>query len=457
MRAPRTGRLGAELARFRIIDRYIRGQLLGWYGACIGVIVPLLWVESIPRLLAEVRDANLKALIVVRSLTSLTPEYVADAMPLALYLATAIVIRRLALNGELEALASSGLSDFRLLRQPILLALFSACAVIGLRGFLQPAGERELVAIGRSVQAGEFGYGLEPGIAHRLSPTTTLFFGRIGESNNEIEDVAVQSGSSTFIATSATIGFSGPRTWKFRLRQGTMIIERDGRTESARFDWLTLAGPDSSLQPRRTPLHDQLAELDLWGLLRLTDGQQGLTAASATSAAWSRIAAACLCLMLPLLAFAQAIPPKRGRSAIGFGLGIVEIIAFWKLSAWIEDSWTDRPGIGHCLIVAIYAFAALLLLRFQARNGFGAVERELLNLALKSFALLRSLPVFLLSRSVPRRRPADTQAMQSAGPVWLGEPDEPSAHSDSRINERNGAQRITTPSHKSRALGCRMC
>ena len=29
-------------------------------------------------------------------------------------------------------------------------------------------------------------------------------------------------------------------------------------------------------------------------------------------------------MFLPLLAFAQAVPPKRSRSAIAFGLGIIE-------------------------------------------------------------------------------------------------------------------------------------
>lgn len=384
--------MGAELARPRIIDRYIRNQLLGWYAACVGVVVLLLWIESLPRLLKEVSGASLKATVIVRSLASLTPEYVAIALPIAAYLATAVVIRRLALNGELEALAASGLSDWRILRQPMILAAASALAVIALRGWVQPAGERELLAVGRSVQAGEFGFGLEPGVAHRMAEGTTLFFGTVDRAANEIGDVAVQSGGSTFIAASARIALSGRGGWSATLHDGNVLFERNGRREAMHFTRLTIRQSASPLALQPTPLQDRLAQLDLGRLLRPRKGRDGPSAAPAAAAAWTRIAAAALCFLLPMLAYAQSVPPKRSRSAIGFGIGIIEIIGFWKMSGWIGDRCTAYPALAQSLLLLVYAAAAWSLVRFQSCNGFGAFEQRLLRVVASAQGQFRQKP-----------------------------------------------------------------
>jgi lipopolysaccharide export system permease protein len=43
-------------------------------------------------------------------------------------------------------------------------------------------------------------------------------------------------------------------------------------------------------------------------------------------------------LMLPLLAVALAVPPKRSSSAIGIFVGIVIIVAYHKINQYAEDA-----------------------------------------------------------------------------------------------------------------------
>ena len=82
-----------------LIDRYILRQVIAWYAIVLGVIVLLLCIETTPRLLAQLSGIPGATSLVVRSLASLMPEYVAIGLPIGLFLGTALTFRRLATAG----------------------------------------------------------------------------------------------------------------------------------------------------------------------------------------------------------------------------------------------------------------------------------------------------------------------------------------------------------------------
>lgn len=368
-----------------LIDRYILRQLMAWYAAVVGIVTFLLCVETIPRLLERLRDVHERGSLVSRSLASLIPEYVAVALPLALFLGTAFTFRRLAMAGELEILAASGIRNRRLLRVPLLLGMLSCLLLVGLRGYVQPAGERELDEIGRSVRSGEFGVAFAAGVVHRLSPSTRLSFDRSDSQSGVIEGIIVESDGMTATARAATLRQAGATGILLTLSDGIVIRKAPGRAPQAfRFSLfrmpISIAGAGMVRLP---PARDRLDRFSLSELLSFAPGAAetvGLTAAMAGASASARMAAAGLCVLLPLCGFALGPPPKRSRSPIGIGVGIIMIVLFWRLSGLVEDHFTATAAAGHALLVGGFALVALMLVRFQQRQGFGAVEQVLIRL-----------------------------------------------------------------------------
>ncbi|MDB5697352.1 MAG: hypothetical protein JWN69_156, partial [Alphaproteobacteria bacterium] len=96
-----------------LVDRYICRLTLRPLLLAIATIVFILSLETLPRLLEKLNGVVNRTELVFLSLMSLAPEYIGIALPIALFLATALAFRQLALNGELDALAASGMSDLR--------------------------------------------------------------------------------------------------------------------------------------------------------------------------------------------------------------------------------------------------------------------------------------------------------------------------------------------------------
>ena len=365
-----------------LIDRYLLRQLIGWYVAIIGVIVFLLSLETIPGLLDQLSKVNESIRLVARSLASLVPEYVAVAIPISLFLSTAISFRRLAMAGELDVFAASGIGNWRMLRVPLALGLTSCVLVVGLRGYLQPAGERQLDSIGRTVESGEFGFALEAGVSHLVAPGARLYFARAESRSGRLENVLFESGKLTIAAGSATLRWNSQDRLVLSLRNGDLIWRSDGGIPHVlRFGRFRLTIPAPVPAPRRlSPPRDRLDRFDFAQLAAhasLDSDAAGLTAAMARASASARIADALLCCLLPLYGFVHGVPPKRSRSAIGIGVGLIEIIIFWRVSALIEDSLTTIAPIAHAGLVVAFALAGLQLAHFQQREGFGAVEQGL--------------------------------------------------------------------------------
>jgi lipopolysaccharide export system permease protein len=363
-----------------IVDLYILRPMLGWYASVVAIMVALLWLEILPRLVDQLGKVESGAQLVLATLVALVPEYLSIGIPLAVFLGTALAFRRLALAGEIDVLAGAGLSDRRLLRWPVIVALASCLLLIGLRGYWQPAGERRIDAIGWAVANGDYGFGLEAGVPHVFGPHASVYFDRIGP-GRVLEGIFVEQGPTIATARTARIGLAPGGQAVIRMEDGAVTTQMPDRTTQAvHFHNLLLA----LTMPGQTPVKRQShrTQLDRYALPDLLDlppraRAAGLTSPMATAAASGRVATILFCALMPLLAFALAIPPKRSRSSIGLGLGIGLIVLFWKAAALVEDTAVATAPCFHAGLLLAFAAAIVWLLRRQYRLGHGANEAAL--------------------------------------------------------------------------------
>jgi lipopolysaccharide export system permease protein len=95
-----------------------------------------------------------------------------------------------------------------------------------------------------------------------------------------------------------------------------------------------------------------------------------------------RIVEVLMMLMLPLLAIALAVPPKRSSSALGIFIGIVMIVAYHKVNQYAEQA-ASRGSMDPILAmwVPLLALGALIFWMYHVlahRPGgqpIGALER----------------------------------------------------------------------------------
>jgi len=235
-----------------------------------------------------------------------------------------------------------------------------------------------------AVRTGQFGYSIEPGVSHRIGREGQLFFARIDNASGKVEDVVVNHGGMTAMASSATLGLTADEHFVLGLHNVTAIwdISADHpRALNFRFLRLAIPVPDAQRSAKRPP-RDRLDRFSLGQLLRFDRAQQGsagLNVEMAHASASARAAAAALCCILPLFGFVHGVPPKRSHAAIGLGFGIIEIIIFWRISELIEGRFTPFAPVAHMALIALYAWVAIQMMRFQRRAGLGAVEQTLIH------------------------------------------------------------------------------
>ncbi|MDB5698713.1 MAG: LptF/LptG family permease, partial [Alphaproteobacteria bacterium] len=252
----------------------------------------------------------------------------------------------------------------------------------GLMGYLQPAGERRLDRIGQSVSRGDFGFALMAGLGNRLAADTQLYFSRVSGSSDLLQDIVIEKGPVRMTARTAIVVPSQNDQILLALKDGFVTWQRAGDTHGVGFDTfkvtLPVAGPGRT---RPKPPRDRLQRFNLDQLVpfRARDAND-LTPIMARASASTRIAAAAFCVILPLFGFTFGIPPKRSRSAIGLGIGLLAIILFWRISALIEDDLAAVAPWAHGLLLSLLAALAIQLIRIQRRHGFGSIEQALLRM-----------------------------------------------------------------------------
>ena len=297
----------------------------------------------------------------------------------------------------LDVLRSVGMSYTRLLRVPYMFAIVLAIANLLIVGYLQPIAryyyeglrfELRTGALGASIKVGEFthfGNDMTLRIEESHDNGRRLSGIFLRKDDNKGGSIAVTAETGQFFAT------DNPDEIIFRLTNGTLV-----RTEAKvatprvlRFSSNDLPIPLPKTENFRVRggenLERTLPELARIGSDRKADKELRDTSRAAFH---FRTAEVLSILLLPLLALALGIPPKRSTSALGVFLAIIMIVAYHKVNEYAQAV----GGLGKIdPVLAIWipftVFAGLTLWMFYTiayvpgGQPIGALERVFSKLA----------------------------------------------------------------------------
>jgi lipopolysaccharide export system permease protein len=326
-------------------DRYIlRLVLVPMFGVFL-LAASLLLLEKMLRLFEFVSTEGGPITIVFRMLMNLVPEYAGLAIPLGLMLGILFAFRKLATSSELDVFRAVGLSYTRLLRMPYVLTLILMVLNFAIVSYLQPQArfayqeleyELQSGALGASIKVGEFN-AIEDRIALRIEASEDGgqrlmgIFARVAENSGQALSISAREGR--FLANR-----EDRNTIILRLVDGTIVHEvPNGSARVLSFSQHDLPIDLPALEEFRSRGSGQdEREYLLPELLKIGWGADS-TAEERTGSLANfnyRMVEVVMMLMLPLLAVALAIPPKRSTSALGVFVSIVIVVTYHKVNQY---------------------------------------------------------------------------------------------------------------------------
>lgn len=325
------------------IDRYILRLVLGPMGAVFIIAASLLVLDKMLKLFDFVATEGGPVSVVFRMLANLLPEYASLAIPLGLLLGILLAFRKLATSSELDVMRAVGLSYTRLLRVPYAITLVLAALNLVVVGYLQPLTrywyeqlqfELRSGALGASIKVGEFTT-LQDKMALRIEQSREEgrhligIFARVSSPKGQVLTISAREGR--FLALK-----DAPDTIILRLTDGQIVQDQPGQNPRV----LSFSRHDL---PIDLPAVEQFRkrggverEYILPELLRIGWSDKATQAArNETRASLNfRLVEVVMMLLLPLLAVALAVPPKRSTSFLGVFLSVVMVVAYHKVNEY---------------------------------------------------------------------------------------------------------------------------
>jgi lipopolysaccharide export system permease protein len=357
------------------IDRYILRLTLVPMLGVFALAASLLMLDKMLRLFDFVAVEGGPIGVVFKMLGALIPEYASLAIPLGLLLGVLLAFRKLATSSELDTMRAVGLSYNRLLRMPYIITLALVAVNVALVFYIQPVSryyyeqmEYELRsgALGASIKVGEFTT-IADRMALRIEESEDDgrkligIFARVANAKGQVLSISAREGA--FLATR-----DNPDTIILRLTEGTIIQDTGPKEGGATPRVLSFSRHDLPIDlPAMEKFRargDATREYILPELLRIgwsRDAAPNERDASVASFNF-RLVEIVMMFLMPLLAVALAIPPKRSTSALGVFVSIVMVVAYHKINQYGEDvASLGRLDPVLALWVPFVLFAALII------------------------------------------------------------------------------------------------
>ena len=325
------------------LDRYILRLVLVPMLAVFVIAASLLVLDKMLRLFEFVSTEGGPVDVVFRMLLNLIPEYAGLAIPLGLMLGILFAFRKLATSSELDVMRAVGWSYPRLLRVPYLITFVLVAVNFAIVGYLQPLAryayeqqefELRSGALGASIKVGEFTT-LKDRMALRIDSSEDEgrklkgIFARFADNREQVLSISAREGQ--FLSSR-----ENRNTIVLRLLDGTIVQDppnADPRVLSFSQHDLPI---DLPAIERFRARGDESREYILPELLRLGWSEDAPEPAKIGSRANFnyRMVEVVMMFMLPLLAVALAIPPKRSTSALGVFVSIIMVVAYHKVNQY---------------------------------------------------------------------------------------------------------------------------
>jgi lipopolysaccharide export system permease protein len=243
-----------------------------------------------------------------------------------------------------------GLGYTRLLKVPYLYAIALLLLNLGVVGFLQPTSrygyehlrfDLKSGALGASIKVGEFtslGKHMTMRVDSSEKEGKLLNGVFVDVENADGKTIAVTADHGTFLAS-----VDDPNTILLRLSNGRLVHNQPGyrapRVLAFQIQDLPVNLPKvEAFRHRGTT--GGVDELTLSELLKLgiADKVTPLQRRAAQANFYFRAAEILMMLLMPLLAVALAVPPKRSTSALGIFVSILIVVAYHKVNQYADQA-----------------------------------------------------------------------------------------------------------------------
>ena len=385
------------------IDRYIARLIFFPMLGTLVLSAMLLVLEKMLRLFDFVATEGGPVSIVWRMLANLIPEYLSLGIPIGLMLGILLAFRKLATTSELDVLKGVGMSFGRLMRVPFAYALALAALNLAIVGFIQPVARYAYEGLQFELRSGALGASIKVGEFTKLGDRMTLRIEESYDDGKSLRGIFVRGDNRDGQRVSATaargqfLATDDPNTIILRLSQGVLIHEspKFAVPRVLTFDNHDLPIPLPKIEAFRlrggADREMTIPELFVAGK---DQSQSEQTRLESRANFHFRIVEVLSMFLIPLIAIALAIPPKRSTSSLGVFLSIVLLVTQHKINQYAEDM--GARGVIDPVIalwVPFLLFAALAIWMYYVvahvpgGQPIGALER----VAAKSAQKIRGL------------------------------------------------------------------
>ncbi len=330
------------------IDRYLARLIAVPLFSTLVIAAMLLVLDRMLRLFDFVATAGGPVSVVWRMLANLLPEYLGLGIPIGLMLGILLAFRRLATSSELDVMRGVGMSYGRLLRVPYYYAIVLAMVNLAIVGYIQPKARYYYEGLRFELRTGALGASIKVGEFTHLGDRMTLRIEQSHDKGRRLKGIFVHQQSTEpdkWVSVTADGGeflaTDDPNTIILRLTNGT-LVHNDPKFSSPRV--LTFTNDDLPIPLpklenfRSRGGENKNIEYTLPELARLGHRGQTRELRNHTRAEFHfRLAEVTSMFLLPLLALALGVPPKRSTNALGVFLSIVIIVTYHKINQYAAD------------------------------------------------------------------------------------------------------------------------
>jgi lipopolysaccharide export system permease protein len=373
------------------IDRYMARLIAVPLISTLIIAAMLLVLDRMLRLFDFVATEGGPISAVWRMLANLLPEYLGLAVPIGLMLGILLAFRRLATSSELDVLRAVGLSYTRLLKVPYMYCVVLALANLAIVGYLQPKARYNYEQLRFELRTGALGASIKVGEFTSFGRRMTLRIEGSQKEGRELSGIFVHAVTKddTWYSVSAQKGTflrtDNPDEIVFHLTNGT-LIQKSKQSPVPRvltFTTHNLPIPLPKYEAFRSRggknLERTLPELAVFGSDPKSTAEVRI---SSRSAFHYRLAEVTSMFLLPLLAAALGIPPKRSTSALGVFLSVIIIVTYHKINEYGQAFGSlGRVDPIIALWVPFCFFSALVIWMYRTvayvpgGQPIGALER----------------------------------------------------------------------------------
>ena len=332
----------------QLVDRYLARNIAVPLIGTLVLAAMLLVLDKMLRLFDFVVTAGGPVSVVWRMLANLLPEYFSLGIPIGLLLGIILAFRKLALSSELDAMRGIGISYGRLLRVPYFFAFGLLLVNIAIVGWVDPYARYRYEGLRFELKSGALGASIKVGEFNQFGRRMTLRIDGSEQNGTRLRGIftALDDKSGTRISATAAEGqflsTDDPDTIIFRLKNGRLVQDNPkfATPRTLSFESYDLPISLPAIDPFRGRGNEE-KELILPELVGRAYGGNAKTTKDEIAARANlhfRLVEVVMMLMLPLLAIALAIPPKRSTSSLGIFVGIVMVVTYHKINQYAESA-----------------------------------------------------------------------------------------------------------------------